>query len=92
MKDKEITVLTVEPGKHPVVTALKNNWDSLQKVVSIGANYQGLIEIICIEDGICLLCNEKGKLIGLEGNRRVGNDIITGVFYIVAEDCQNCLE
>ena len=27
-----------------------------------------------------------GKLIGLEGNRRLGNDIIVGVFYIMSED------
>ena len=86
MKEKEIIVLMVEPGKHPVVTTIKNDLDSLQKAVSIGADYQGLIEIIGIEDGIVLLCNEEGKLLGLEGNRKVGNDIITGVFYIVAED------
>ena len=86
MATKEIQVLMVEPGKHPRVTTLANNLDSLQKAVSIGADYQGLIEIISIGNGDCLLCNEEGKLIGLEGNRRVGNDIIVGVFYIMEED------
>ena len=86
MDTKEIKVLMVEPGKHPKVTTLKNDLDSLQKAVSIGADYQGLIEIISIGNGDCLLCNEEGKLIGLEGNRRVGNDIIVGVFYIMEED------
>ena len=53
--------------------------------VSIGAAYRGLIEIIGIGNGDCILCNEEGKLIGLEGNRRVGSDIIAGVFYIMSE-------
>ena len=64
----------------------KADLTSLQKAVSIGADYQGLIEIITIDNGVCLLCNEEGKLIGLEGNRRIGNDIIAGVFYIVGEN------
>ena len=37
MTQKEITVLMVEPGKHPKVTTLKDDLDSLQKAVSIGA-------------------------------------------------------
>ena len=86
MKQKEITALMVEPNKHPIITTIKNDLDSLQKAVSIGADYQGLIEIIGIDDGVCILCNEDGKLIGLEGNRRVGTDIIAGVFYVVGED------
>ena len=85
MDKTNITVLMVEPGKHPVVTVLNGDLDSLQKAVSIGADYQGLIEIIGIGNGDCILCNEEGKLIGLEGNRRVGSDIIAGVFYIVSE-------
>ena len=89
MKEKEITVVMVEPGKYPKVTkvtTLKNDLDSLQKAVSIGADYQGLIEILGIDDGVCLLCNEEGKLIGLDLNRSIGYDVISGVFYIVGED------
>lgn len=86
MNTKEITVLMVEPGKHPKVTTIKNDLDSLQKAVSIGCDQQGLIEIVGIEDRVCILCNEEGKLIGLEGNRRLGNDILAGVFYVVGED------
>ena len=86
MNAKEIKVLMVEPGKQPRVTTLATDLDSLQKAVSIGADYQGLIEIISIGNGDCLLCNEEGKLIGLEGNRRLGDDIIVGVFYIMSED------
>lgn len=86
MKQKEIKVLMVEPLKEPKTVTLKTDLDSLQKAVSIGADYQGLIEIITIDDGVCILCNEEGKLMGLEGNRSVGNDIIAGVFYVVGEN------
>lgn len=86
MKQKEIKVLMVAPLKEPKTVTLKTDLDSLQKAVSIGANYQGLIEIITIDDGVCILCNEEGKLIGLEGNCRIGNDIIAGVFYVVGEN------
>ena len=86
MKEKEITVVMVEPGERPRVTTLKNDLDALQKAVSIGADYQGLIELIGLEAGVDLLCNEESKLIGLEWNRCVGNDVIAGVFYVVGAD------
>ena len=86
MKKKEIKALMVAPKEYPKVVTLKTDLDSLQKAVSIGSSYQGLIEIIHLEKGVVLICNEEGKLNGLEGNRRLSNDIIAGVFYIVGED------
>ena len=86
MNTKEIKVLMVEPGKYPRVTTLKDDLDSLQKAVSIGADYQGLIEFVSLGNGDCIMCNEEGKLIGLEGNRRLGDDILVGVFYIMSEN------
>ena len=86
MKETNITVLMVEPAKNPIMTTIKNDLDSLQKAVSIGAEHQGLIEIIGIDDNVCILCNEEGKIIGLEPNRRFYNDILCGVFYVVGED------
>ena len=86
MTQKEITVLMVEPGKHPKATTLKDDLDSLQKAVSIGADDQGLIEFVSLGNGDCIMCNEEGKLIGLDGNRRLGDDILVGVFYIMSEN------
>ena len=86
MNTKEITVLMVEPGKHPKVTTLKDDRDSLQKAVSIGSDQQGLIEFVSLGNGDCIMCNEEGKLIGLDGNRRLGNDILVGVFYVMSEN------
>ena len=92
MNTKEITVLMVEPGQHPKVTTLKDDLDSPQKAVSIGADYQGLIEFVSLGNGDCIMCYEEGKLIGLEGNRRLGNDILVGVFYIMSENDEGELQ
>lgn len=54
MVKKEIKTLMIEPGKHPVVTVVNDDLDSMQKAVSIGADYQGLIEIIGIGNGDCM--------------------------------------
>lgn len=86
MKEKQIKVLKVAPGKLPEMVVLNNDLRSLQEAVSIGADYVGLIEIIELEKEACLLCNEEGKLNGLEPNRRLGNDIICGTFYITGQD------
>jgi hypothetical protein len=85
MKEKEIKVIKVEPMKKPCLCTLKNELSELQKAVSIGSDYVGLIEIIELTDDVCLLCNEEGKLINLEPNRRLGNDIICGVFYLTGQ-------
>ena len=72
----EIKVLMVEPHKNPTVTTIKTKLENLQEAVG------GLIEIIDIEDNVCILCNEEGKLIGLEGNRKLGDDILVGTFFV----------
>ena len=86
MKEKTVKALMVEPNKHPSVVNLNTDLDSLQKAVSIGADYQGLIEFVWLKDNVSLLLNEEGKLIGLEPNRRFYDDILCGVFYVVAEN------
>ena len=86
MKEKEIKVLKVEPGKTPEVATLKNELFALQRAVSVGAPYVGLIEIIEINDEVCILCNEEGKLLSLPPNRKIGRDIICGTFYFVGQN------
>ena len=86
MNKKTITALMVEPNEHPKVIHLHTDLDSLQKAVSIGARYQGLIELVNLDDHAVILCNEEGKLIGLPGNRRIGCDVIAGVFYVIGSD------
>lgn len=72
----EIKVVIVEPHKNPTITTIKTKLENLQEAVG------GLIEIIDIEDDVCILCNEEGKLIGLEGNRRLSDDILVGTFFV----------
>ena len=86
MKEQNIRVLKVAPLARPSVCYLENELSSLQKAVSIGADYVGLIEIIDLDEEACLLCNEEGKLIGLAPNRRLENDIICCVFYVTGQD------
>ena len=86
MKEKEIKVLKVEPMKAPEVVILKNELYEFQKAVSIGAPDVGLIEIIELNDEVCILCNEEGKLLGLPPNRRFRNDILVGTFYFTGQN------
>ena len=86
MKERIITVLKVEPHKSPEVVTLKNELRALQEAVSIGAGSTGLIEIVSLDEETIVLCNEEGKLIGLEPNRRYGHDVFCGVFYVVGQD------
>lgn len=90
MKEKFIEVVKVSPLKTPEVVKIKNTLEGLQKAVSIEAPYIGLIEIIQPDNEedwkICLLCNEEGKILNLPPNRRVGDDIICGTFYITSQD------
>jgi hypothetical protein len=70
-------ILMVEPGKEPFVTEVSNDLESLQKAVD------GLIEVMYLEENVLIVCNEEGKCMGLDGNRRVDNgDIIAGAFLI----------
>lgn len=80
MNETKIKVLKVEPVKHPEEVTLNNTLRALQAAVG------GLIEIINLEEDVYLLCNEEGKLIDLPGNRRVGDDIIAGTFYVCGSD------
>lgn len=77
-KEPEITVLKVEPGRAPEEVTIPNTLEAMQKIVG------GLIEIVYLDD-VCLVCNEEGKLMGLEGNRRVGRDIISGTFFLAGD-------
>ena len=91
MKEKTIKVLKVAPKMPPEIVTLDNNLRALQEAVSIGADYVGLIEIIDLDDKTCILCNEEGKLIQLEPNRRFYDDVLCGVFYLTGQDKQGNL-
>ncbi len=41
------------------------------------------VEFICLEDGVGILKNEEGELLTLNGNRKIGREIIAGTFFVV---------
>ena len=84
MNENEITVLKVEPGKAPEQITIPNTLRAMQELVG------GHIEIVDYQ-GACLVCNEEGKLLDLEPNRRVGQDVITGTFFLANSDLEGNL-
>ena len=86
MKESMIRVLKVAPGEKPEIVTLENELSALQRAVSIGTDYVGLIEILSLDERTCILCNEEGKLNGMEPNRRLGCDVLCGVFYVTGQD------
>ena len=78
--ENQIRVLKVEPGKPPEVTMIENTLETMQQMVG------GRIEMVDLNNRTLLVCNEEGKLVGLEGNRRLGSDIIAGTFFIAGDD------
>ena len=81
---EKMTVLVVEPGKEPYLKEIDPGLHSLQAEVGgdIAASYP-------FSDPVGLVCNDEGKLIGLELNRGLrdeeGNlyDIMAGTFLVV---------
>lgn len=71
----------IEPHEYPKEHILRNDLKSMQEAVG------GLIDFIDFEEDVCALINDEGKIIGLDGNRRIMNgDIIAGTFYICGND------
>lgn len=79
-ENKTLRILRVEPGKAPEENEIGADLKSLQAEVG------GMIECVYMEDGSILVCNEEGKLNGMEMNRRLGDDIICGPFFLVGDD------
>jgi hypothetical protein len=83
--DNLMRVVYVEPNKPPYVAEIENTLEGKQRAV------QGYIEPVYIEnDGTCLIGNEEAKLIGMEGNRRIGpSSIIAGPFFVCGTTEEN---
>ena len=74
--------LFVSPHHKPVEIRIPDGLKPMQRAI------EGMIEIVApFEDRSALLvCNEEAKLIGMEGNRRLENDVIAGPFFLVCDD------
>ncbi len=81
LKDDDLLkVIYVEPGKKAYVTEMGKGLEPIQRAV------QGHYEHVYLgKDKAVILCNEEGKLNGMQGNRRYNNgeNVIAGPFVIV---------
>ena len=62
MRETMLRILKVEPGQAPAVKEIQNDLASLQAEVG------GLIECISFPNGCVAVCNEEGKLNGMQPN------------------------
>ena len=74
-------VVYVEPGEKPYTAEILHTLQAEQKAVG------GLIEPIYNEDDTILVGNEESKLMGMQGNRRIGDgsSIIAGPFFVCGD-------
>ena len=77
---RKITVLIVEPNEHPRLAEIEDDIDVEQGIVG------GYMEELQLSDTASLICNEEGKLRNLPANRRYGNDVLAGTFFITGVD------
>ena len=71
----KIKILKVEPGKPPCVKEIANDFKASQED----------IECVGFGDGCVAVINAEGKLNGMQPNRRNGDDIICGPFFICGD-------
>ena len=83
MEKDKIEVIYIEPSKEAEVIKIDRNLETMQQLV------RGYIEeYMPFEDEVALICNEEGKMLGLDLNRGIKNengdlqDIICGNFFI----------
>lgn len=77
--ENKIRILKFEPQQPPYEKEIVYDWQSVQEEV------EGLFECVYLDNNCILVCNEEGKLNGMELNRRVDNDIVAGPFFIVGD-------
>ena len=77
--DNLMRVVYVEPNREPFETEILPDLEHLQKAVD------GYIEAVYLDDGTIVVANEESKLRGMEGNRRIGQTIIAGPFFVCGE-------
>lgn len=80
--DGLMKVVYVEPHKSAYAAEISHTLDAMQRAVG-----GGLIEPVYNDDGTIIVCNDEGKLIGMEGNRHIdgSTSIIAGPFFICGD-------
>ena len=76
---ENLRILMVEPRKAPYEASIPHELSAMQQAVG------GLIEVVRNGDGTLIISNEEGKLLGMEGNRRIAGDVLAGPFFVVGD-------
>lgn len=81
MATEMMKVVMVEPNKPAYIAEIEHSLKGMKEAVG------GLIEPIYYldEPRAVMVGNEEAKLIGMEGNRRFGDRIVAGPFFICGE-------
>ncbi len=91
MKEK-IRVIVKEPGKNPEARTVSNTLEALQELVG------GYIEHVPLALNMGILCNEEGKIMGMQENCRICGEIFVGTIALIGSrgeeftDCPMSLE
>lgn len=72
-----LTIIRIKPLCKPEVITIPYTLEALHHEVS------GYIEVVFISPTAVIIVNEEGKLLGLQPNRRLNNDILVGNILIV---------
>lgn len=75
----KIKVLIVETIRDPYVEEIINTLEEKQKIVG------GLIQKTELENDVDLIYNEESKILNLEMNRIIKNDVVCGTFMIAGQ-------
>ncbi len=81
-KENMMTVLYIRAGERPVIKKIENSVEKMRSLVG------GRIEYFPLGNGIAIICNAEGKMLGLQLNRAIYDDkkdlveIIAGDFLI----------
>ena len=73
----KIRVIMKRPDKEPYVTNISDTLENMQKTVG------GHIEVFSLSPDFAIICNEEGKLLGMEPNFRIGGQYFVGTCFVV---------
>lgn len=77
--------IIIEPGKAARLADIENTLESLENLVD------GWIECTYpFADNACVICNDEGKLIGLEPNVKINGSVYVGTIVIAGLNNMQC--
>lgn len=85
MRENCIKAVYVAPGKAPIFIEVENTLEALQQAVG------GYIEAVTIPGDVCILCDEEGRLKGLQHTMKCnGIDFVGPVLFVGIKGDEFC--